>query len=108
LAKIANEMFSKMTSAELITIRATITIKSTQEGGRKHGFISGYRPNHVFEMPKNQKDIRTAIGDIRFDDQHEILPGETKIVTVRFLNLPAFQKYFRVGQKWFTNEGYRT
>ena len=32
-----------------IVIKAKITFKSTEEGGRKTGIKSGYRPNHAFE-----------------------------------------------------------
>jgi translation elongation factor EF-Tu-like GTPase len=58
-------------------VKAKITMKTTEEGGRQSGFISGYRPNHVFEMPENLKNLRTYIGDIQFDDQDLIEPGET-------------------------------
>ncbi|MFM7850709.1 MAG: hypothetical protein ACKO96_02035, partial [Flammeovirgaceae bacterium] len=79
-----------------------------EEGGRHSGFKSGYRPNHVFELPDNFKNLRTYIGDIHFDDQDLIEPGESKIVTVRFLKVPEVEKYINVGQKWFINEGART
>ena len=48
------------------------------------------------------------MGDIQFDDQELIQPGETKIVTVRFLKVPQVEKHIKVGQKWFVNEGART
>ena len=69
--------------------------------------ISGYRPNHVFEKV-DDKPLRTYIGDINFDEQKYFLPGETKIVTVRFLKIPEIEKYMHVGQQWFINEGWRT
>ncbi len=81
---------------------------TTREGGRKSGFRTGYRPNHVFEPPFNTNDLRAFIGDIQFDDQELIEPGETKIVTVRFLQVPQIEKYIKVGQKWSINEGVRT
>ncbi|WP_207515903.1 hypothetical protein [Longitalea luteola] len=37
---------------ELISIKAILKLKSTEAGGRQTGFISGYRPNHVFESDK--------------------------------------------------------
>ncbi len=83
-------------------------MKPTEDGGRKSGFISGYRPNHVFELPENSRDLRTYIGDIIFNDVGLFEPGETKIVTVRFLNTPLIEKYINVGQKWFINEASRT
>jgi translation elongation factor EF-Tu-like GTPase len=97
-----------MRTDDLIVVKAKITMKTTEEGGRQSGFKSGYRPNHVFEMPDNVKDLRTYIGDIQFDDQDLIKPGETKIVTVRFLKVSEIEKYSMVGQKWFINEAART
>jgi translation elongation factor EF-Tu-like GTPase len=93
---------------DLIVVKAKITMKTTEEGGRQSGFKSGYKPNHVFEMPDNLKNLRTYIGDIQFDDQDLINPGETKIVTVRFLKVPEIEKYIMPGQKWFINEAART
>lgn len=89
-------------------MKAKITMRTTHEGGLQSGFRSGYRPNHVFEMPGNLKYLRTYIGDILFDGQDLIEPGETKIVTVRFLKVPGIEKYIMPGQKWFINEGART
>jgi translation elongation factor EF-Tu-like GTPase len=97
-----------MQKDDLIIVKARITMKTTGQGGRQSGFKSGYRPNHVFEMPDNLKNLRTYIGDIQFDDQDLIEPGETKIVTVRFLKVPEIEKYIMVGQKWFINEAAMT
>ncbi len=97
-----------MRTDDLIVVKAKISMKTTEEGGRQFGFKSGYRPNHVFEIPDNFKDLRTYIGDIQFNDQDLIKPGETKIVTVRFLKVPEIEKYIVVGQKWFINEALNT
>lgn len=93
---------------DLIIIKASISMKKTEDGGRKSRFLSGYRPNHVFEMPADLSKLKTYIGDIQFEGQELFYPGETKIITVRFLRQPAVEKYIRVGQKWFINEGTRT
>lgn len=93
---------------DIIIVKAKITMKTTKEGGRKHGFLSGYRPNHVFELPDNLSYLRTFVGDILFDDQQLIEPGETKVVTVRFLKVSEVEKYINIGQKWFINEATRT
>lgn len=89
---------------DLIIVKAKIYLKTTKEGGRTSGVKSGYRPNHAFEQPKDIKNIKTFIGDIQFDDQEFIMPGETKIVTVRFLKNPVIEQYIKVGQKWFIYE----
>ena len=83
-------------------------MKTSEEGGRKSGFKSGYRPNHVFELPSNIQNMRAYMGDIQFDDQELIEPGETKNVIVRFLKNSQIEKYIKVGQKWLINEGART
>jgi len=97
-----------MRTDDLIIVKAKITMKTTAEGGRQHGFKSGYRPNHVFELPDDLRSLKTYIGDIQFDDQELIEPGETKIVTVRFLKIPQVENYIKVGQRWFINEAAKT
>ena len=97
-----------MRTGDLIIVKAKITMKTTEEGGRQHGFKSGYRPNHVFELLDDLRNLKTYIGDIQFDDQELVKPGETKIVTVRFLRIPQVERYIKVGQKWFINEAART
>jgi len=97
-----------MRTDDLIIVKAKIIMKTTEEGGRQFGFKSGYRPNHIFEMPDDLRTLNTFIGDILFDDQELIQPGEVKVVTVRFFNVPEVEKHIKVGQKWFINEGART
>jgi translation elongation factor EF-Tu-like GTPase len=97
-----------MQTNDLIIVKAKVTMKTTAEGGRQHGFKSGYRPNHVFELPDDLRNLNTYIGEILFDDQELIEPGKTKIVIVRFLKTPQVEKYINVGQKWYINEGART
>lgn len=50
----------------LIEVKAELVLKPTQDGGRRTGFISGYRPNHVFEQ-KPGEILQTFIGDIIFN-----------------------------------------
>jgi len=87
-----------------IIIKAKITFNTTEEGGKKRGIKPGYRPNHAFEKTDNIKLLRTYIGEIDFVNKESIQPGETSIVTVRFLKIPEIEKYMRVGQKWFIYE----
>jgi hypothetical protein len=91
-------------SNDLIIVKAKIRLKTTKEGGRLTGIKSGYRPNHAFEQPKEIRNLHTYIGDIQFDEQEFIHPGETKIVTVRFLRNPIVEKFIKVGQKWLIYE----
>lgn len=97
-----------MTTNDLIIVKAKITMKTREEGGRQSGFKSGYRPNHVFDLPVDLRNLKTYIGDILFDDQDLVAPGETKIVTVRFLKMAEVEKYLTVGRKWFINEAAKT
>lgn len=89
---------------DLIIVKAKIYLKTPEEGGRRAGIKSGYRPNHAFEQPKDIRNLHAYIGDIQFDDQEFIQPGETKTVTVRFLRNPIVEQYIKVGQKWFIYE----
>jgi hypothetical protein len=88
----------------LIIVKAEIKMRTTDEGGRKTGFKSGYRPNHVFEY-EDGIVANTYIGDIQFEDQESIMPGEEKIVNVRFLAHQPIEKHLNIGQKWWIHEG---
>ncbi|GAL83669.1 hypothetical protein MYP_896 [Sporocytophaga myxococcoides] len=48
----------------LISIKAKLTMKKTEDGGRKTGFTSGYRPNHVFQYKDSGHLLMTFIDDI--------------------------------------------
>jgi len=89
---------------ELIHVRALMKMKPTSKGGRMTGFLSGYRPNHVFEY-KEGKLLNTFIGDIQFDHKELFMPGETHEVMVRFLFHMPIEKYLNIGRKWWIHEG---
>lgn len=91
--------------SSLITVKARIKMRSTEEGGRKTGFISGYRPNHVFEYSKEGQLLQTYIGDISFEGQSTIEPGEEKEVTVRFIMDQKIEQYLNIGRIWWIHEG---
>ncbi|NBB27700.1 hypothetical protein [Cellulophaga sp. BC115SP] len=89
----------------LLTVKAILKLKSTEEGGRQTGFISGYRPNHVFEYNDKGQLLQTYIGDIVFQDKPTIEPGEEREVTVRFLMNQPIEKYLNKGRVWWIYEG---
>lgn len=92
---------------ELISIKAILNLKSTEEGGRQTGIISGYRPNHVFEHSDNGQLLQTFIGDIILDGKAIFEPGEEGEVTVRFLINQPIEKYLNKGRIWWIHEGDR-
>ncbi len=89
----------------LISVKAKLKLKTTEEGGRQTGFISGYRPNHVFEYDDNEQILQTFIGDIIFEDKPTFDPGEEREVTVRFLINQPIEKYLNKGRIWWIHEG---
>ena len=92
---------------DLIIVKAKVSLKTTEEGGRITGIKSGYRPDHVFEPFSEMNQMGAFMGDIKFEDQEVFQPGETKIVMVRFLYTQIIEKYMKVGQKWLFYEGPR-
>lgn len=90
---------------DVISIKAKIYLKTTDEGGRINGIKTGYRPNHVFLKTEDNKFSQTYIGEIQFDEQEFIELGESKNVTVKFLLLGEIEKYLSIGRKWFIFEG---
>ena len=70
---------------ELFLVKAKLKLIPTEDGGRKNGISTGYRPNHVFEYNEWNQILQTFIGDVILDEQTSIEPGEEKEVTIRFL-----------------------
>ena len=92
------------TKNNLLIVRAILRLRTTAEGGRLTGIKTGYRPNHVFEKKEDGKLLQGYIGDIVFDDQELIQPGETKTVVVRFIRNPKIEEFILVGRKWLIYE----
>jgi len=88
----------------LFIVKAKIKLTPTEQGGRKTGIITGYRPNHVFEYTSEGKLHRTYIGDIHFEGE-DLMPGEETIATVRFLLVKELEQYLTKGRKWWLLEG---
>ena len=93
-----------MNNTDIITIKAKLRLKTTDEGGRYSGIKTGYRPNHVFEYNKKGNLIAAYMGEITFDKEW-IQLGDEEIVTVRFIHGQSIQKYMNVGLKWWIYEG---
>jgi translation elongation factor EF-Tu-like GTPase len=93
----------KIMTVETIKIKAKLTLFATENGGRKTGIKTGYRPNHVFEY-ENGIFKQTYIGQITFDDREWILPGDIANVYVEFINMLDIKRFINVGQKWWIHE----
>ena len=90
---------------EFIHVKANLTLTPTEQGGRKTGIKTGYRPNHVFEYLTNRQFKYAYMGDIQFEHADWIMPGETKEVLVRFLSRQPIDEYLNIGRKWWIHEG---
>ena len=92
-------------NSEIIEVRAKLTLYPTENGGRKNGIKSGYRPNHVFEYLENPSDFETTyMGIIEFEKEW-ILPGETANVKVTFIKNQNIVKLIKIGRIWWIHEG---
>jgi translation elongation factor EF-Tu-like GTPase len=84
-------------------VRAQLTLLNTEKGGRKTGIKTNYRPNHVFEYEKGNFK-QTYMGQITFDQQEWIMPGESAIVNVEFIDMLDVKRFIEVGRKWWIHE----
>jgi hypothetical protein len=89
---------------DLLIIKAKIRLRTASEGGRLLPIKSGYRPNHVFEASGNSMPLQAYVGDIRFDDNEYMQPGESKVVTIRFLRNAKLEQFMKIGQRWLIYE----
>ncbi len=83
-------------------IKAAISFLSTEEGGRKGWAKSGYKPNHNFGLPDGREFY---VGEIYFDSEKIVYPGETCEATVRFIPGPGLREKLKPGQTWRIQEG---
>lgn len=95
-------------STETIKVKARLHLYTAENGGRKTGIATKYRPNHVLEYlsPKKDRFLTTHIGQIEFDHQR-IYPGETQTVLVEFLDHQNIKDFIQVGRVWWIHEGNR-
>jgi len=94
-------------SAYLIRVKGKIRLNTTEEGGRKNGIISGYRPNHVFEYKENGEMVEAFMGDIGFDKQETLELGKEYEVMIRFPLVQRIERFMDKGRKWWIHEGPR-
>lgn len=94
-------------SPYLIQVKAKIRLYTTEEGGRRNGIISGYRPNHVFEYKENGEMVEAFMGDIGFDKQEMLELGKEYEVLVRFPLIQRIERFMDKERKWWIHEGAR-
>ncbi|NRR93404.1 hypothetical protein HSX10_17655 [Winogradskyella undariae] len=93
--------------SDIIEIKAKFTLYPTENGGKKSGIKTGYRPNHVFAYKENSSDFATAyVGQIDFEKEW-ILPNDSETVTVRFLKGGNISELIKKGRVWWIHEGRR-
>lgn len=93
------------TTTSLLIVKARVRLKPTEEGGRKTGLISGYRPNHVFAYTAEGKIGTMYIGELLFDDAELLMPGEERLLTIRFIATPELEGLLTKGRLWWLHEG---
>lgn len=93
-------------ATDIIVVKATLKLLTTDESGRLTPVRTGYRPNHVFEY-KDKMVVQSFIGEIQFDGIAEIQPGEEYAVTVNFLRVPEILQYIAINRQWWIHEGRR-
>ena len=92
-------------NSDFLIVKAKFTLYPTDEGGRKTPIVSGYRPDHVFEYKENSGDLIMAyVGDVNFEGQETLSPGESVMATVRFLRHEDIERFMQIGRVWWIHE----
>lgn len=97
--------FDLRETPDLIHVEATLKLLRAEDGGRKSGIKSGYRPDHIFEYQSNGQFKYSFSGDIQFKHIELIMPGETQDVLVRFLSKQPIDQYMNINRVWWLHEG---
>ena len=85
-----------------IRVRASITLLSSESGGKKHPVRKGYSPNHNFGDSTNSEFY---VGRLQLDEQDSLAPGETWELVVHFLSGRGLREKFTPGTSWRIQEG---
>ena len=86
-----------------IVVKARIRLLSADEGGRTLPVYGRYRPNHGF-FDNDRSEM--MIGQIDFGTV-PCHPGETRDVTIEFLDAPELNDLLQNGREWRIQEGDR-
>ena len=87
-----------------IKITAKVSLLKTEEGGRHAPVVGGvpFRPNHNFGNGENRNFY---IGQINFEKDDVVKPGEERTVEIVFLNVKELKELLRIGTEWRIQEG---
>lgn len=91
--------------SQSLHVKALIALLPTEDGGRQTPIFFGYRPNHAFRFVETDLPVQFQIGEISFEGDPGIAPGERREVMIRFLDNPYLSVNFRVGTRWQLQEG---
>ncbi|HTE40237.1 MAG TPA: SMI1/KNR4 family protein [Steroidobacteraceae bacterium] len=86
---------------ESLRVRARITFKRAEEGGRTEPVCGQYHPNHNFGKPN---DIVWHIGQIEIPTETVIEPGEVKDLEVAFPHVRGLKEQLTIGRQWRIQE----
>ncbi len=90
--------------AKLISVLARVQVLATADGGRSGPFTARYRPNHNFGGAENRHFF---IGQVEVPEGEWVHPGETRELTITFLNVAGLQEQLTSGKRWRIQEGSR-
>ena len=85
-----------------LTVKARITLLPTDEGGKQKPITKHYRPNHNFGDSSNRHFF---IGQVELDENEWMHPGETRELSITFLNVKGLVEKLQPGVKWRMQEG---
>jgi elongation factor Tu len=89
---------------EPIRVLARVHVLAAADGGRRRPFTAKYRPNHNFGGAENRNFF---IGQVEVPEGEWIYPGETRELTITFLNALDLREQLTPGRQWRIQEGSR-
>jgi elongation factor Tu len=81
-----------------------VHVLPTAEGGRTAPFTTNYRPNHNFGDAENRQFF---IGQVEVPEGEWVHPGETRELTITFMNVVGLREQLTPGRRWRLQEGWR-
>jgi translation elongation factor EF-Tu-like GTPase len=89
----------------LIRVLARVHVLATADGGRSVPFTAKYRPNHNFGGADDNRHF--FIGQVEVPEGEWVYPGETRELTITFINVAGLREQLTPGRRWRLQEGWR-